>query len=121
MHPDIVGQANDLNRLDAMIGGRPPDALEQFFADAAAPITVLDRERSLGVNVAPERRLLAPDRLVGAQFGRADHLAVDKGPINEIALAEAVFGILGKKIVRHAASEALMAAARVKSQQMIAE
>ena len=95
--------------------------LNSLLADAAAPIAVLDRERSLGVNVAPERRLLAPDRLIGAQFGRADHLAVDKGPINEVALAEAVFGVMDKKIVRHAAAEALVAAARVKSQQMIAK
>ena len=64
------------------------------------------------MNVTPERRLLAPDRPVGAQFARADHLAVDKGPIDEIALAEAVFGVTDKKIIGHAAAEALVAATR---------
>ena len=121
LHPNVVGQADDLDRLDAVIGRSAPDALEQFFADAPAPIARLDRERSLGVDVAPERRLLAPDRLVGAQFARADHLAVDKRPVDEIALAEAAFSVMDKKIVRHAAAEALVAALRIKPQQMIAE
>ena len=71
--------------------------------------------------MAPERRLLAPDRLIGAQFGRADQRAVDERPIDEVALAEAILGVMDKEVVRHAAAEAQMTAARVKAQQMIAE
>ena len=104
-----------------MVGGGALNALEQFFADPAAPRAVLDRKRGLGVDIAPERRLLAPDGPVGAQFGRADHPPVDKSPIDEIALAEAIFSVMDKKIVRHAAAEALVAATRVEPQQMIAE
>ncbi len=73
------------------------------------------------MDVAPERRLLAPDRLIGAQFRRADQLAVDKRAIDEVALAEAVFGVTDKEVVRHAAAKAQMPAARVKAQQMIAK
>src|SRR5208282_6836223 len=101
--------------------GGAHDALKQLLADAAPPIAVLDRERRFGVNIAPKRRLLAPDRLIGAQFRRADHTAIDKGPVNKVAFPEAVLGIVDKKIVRHAAAEAQMAAARVKPEQMIAE
>ena len=121
LHADVFGQADDLDRLDAMIGGGAQDALEQFLADAAPPIAFLDRERRFGVDVASERRLLAPDRPIGAQFRSADHLAIDKGAIKEVALAEAVFGVMDKEIVGHSAAEAHMPAARVKPQQMIAE
>src|SRR5208337_532580 len=63
-HPDVVRQANDLDHLDAMVGGGALDAPEQLLADAAAAVFAFNRERCLGVNVAPERRLFAPDRLV---------------------------------------------------------
>ncbi len=82
---------------------------------------VINRERRFGVDVTPERRLLAPDRLIGAQLSRADQLAVDKRPVDEVALAEAVFGITGKKLVRHPAAEAHMPAVRVKADQMVAK
>ncbi len=81
LHPNIFRQADDLDRLDAMVGGGAQDALEQLLADAAAPIILVDRKSRLGMDVASERRLLAPDRLVGAQFGRADQLAVDERPV----------------------------------------
>jgi hypothetical protein len=80
LHPDVLRQADDLDRLDAMVGGGVQDALEQLLANAAAAIALLDRECRLGVDVAPEWRLLAPDRLVGAQLRRADRLAIDKRP-----------------------------------------
>src|SRR5579863_1850744 len=104
-----------------MVGGGAQDALEQLLADAATAIAVVDGERRLGMDVTPERRLLAPDGLTGAQFGRADQLAIDERAINEIALAEAVFGIADKEVVRHAAAEAQMPAARVKADQMVAK
>ena len=121
LHADVFGQADDLDRLDAMVGGGAQDALEQLLADAAASIALLDRERRLGVDMAPEWRLLAPDRLIGAQFGRADHFAVDKRAVEKIALAEAIFGVMDKEVVRHAAAETQMPAARVKAKQMIAK
>src|SRR6185437_9582063 len=86
-----------------------------------APPGLVDRERRLGVDVAPERRLLAPDRLIGAQFRRADQLAVDKRPVEKIALAEATLGVADEKFVRHAAAEAQMPAALVEVEQMIAK
>src|SRR3984885_14317365 len=93
LHADIFGQADDLDRLHAVIGGGAQDALEQLLANAATAIAVIDGERRLGVDMAPEWRLLAPDRLIGAQFGRADQLAVDEGAVDEVALAEAIFGV----------------------------
>ena len=121
LHADVLRQADDLDRLDAMVGGGAQDALEQLFADAPAPIALVDRESRLGVNVAPERRLLAPDRLIGAQFRRADQLAVDKRPIEQVALAETILGVMDEKMVRHAAAEAQVPAARVKTDEVIAE
>ena len=53
LHADVFGQADDLDRLDAMVGGGAQDALEQLLANAAAAIAVVDRERRLGMNVAP--------------------------------------------------------------------
>src|SRR3984885_351427 len=91
LHPDIFGQADDLDRLHAMIGGGAQDALEQLLADAAAATAVVDGKGRLGVDMAPEWRLLAPDRLIGAQFGCADQLTLNERPIDEVALAEAVF------------------------------
>src|ERR1700683_1588563 len=104
-----------------MVCGGAQDALEQLLADAAAAIAVVDRERSLGMNVAPERRLLAPDRLIGAQFRRADQLAVDECAVDEVALAEAVFGVTDEEVVRHAAAKAQMPAARIKAQEVVAK
>jgi hypothetical protein len=34
LHTDVLRQADDLDRLDAMVGGGAQDALEQLFADA---------------------------------------------------------------------------------------
>jgi hypothetical protein len=93
LHPDVLRQADDLDRLDAMVGGGAQDALEQLLADAAAPIGLVDRERCLGVDVAPEWRLLAPDRLIGEQLRRADQLAIDKRPVDKVAFAEAICGV----------------------------
>src|SRR3984957_20181767 len=121
LHADVFGQADDLDRLDAMVCGGAQDALEQLLADAAAAIAVVNGERRLAMDVAPERRLLAPDRLIGAQFRRADQLAVDERPVHEVAFAEAVFGVTDEEVVRHAAAETKMPAARVKAQQMIAK
>jgi hypothetical protein len=107
--------------LDAVVGGGAQDALEQLLADAAASIGVVDRERRLRMDVAPEWRLLAPDRLIGAQFRGARHFAIDKRPVKEVALAEAVFGVADKKLIRHAAAEAHVPAARVKADEMVAK
>ena len=117
LHADVLRQADDLDRLDAMVHGGAQDALEQRLADAAAPKGPIDRERRLGMDVAPERRLLAPDRAIGAQFRRADQLAVDKRPVEKIALAEAVLGVMDEELVRHPAAEAQMAALRVEAEQ----
>ena len=54
LHPDVLRQADDLDRLDAMVGGGAQDALEQLLANAAAAIALLDRECRLAVDVAPE-------------------------------------------------------------------
>ena len=121
LHADVFWQADDLDRLDAVVGGGAQDALEQHLADAPAAIAVVDRERRLGMDMAAERGLLAPDRLIGAQFGRADHFAVRERPVNKVALAEAVLGIAGKNLIRHPAAEALVPAARVEAQEMIAK
>src|SRR5580693_3455436 len=121
LHADIFGRADDLDRFDAVVGGGAQDALEQLLADAAAAIAVVDGERRLGMDMAPEWRLLAPDRLIGAQFGRADQLAVAERPVDEVALAEAVFGVTDKEFVGHAAAETQMSAARVKAEKMMAK
>ena len=57
LHPDVLRQADDLDRLDAIIDGGAQNTLEQLLADAAAAIALLDRECRLGVDVAPEWRL----------------------------------------------------------------
>ena len=53
LHADIFGQADDLDRLDAVVGGGAQDALEQLLADAAAAIPVVDGKRRLGMDMAP--------------------------------------------------------------------
>src|SRR5271165_897302 len=121
LHADIVGQADDLDRLDAVVSCGALDALEQLLADAAPPVLILDGKGRLGVDVPVERRLFAPDRLVRAQFRSATHMAVDEGSVQEIPLAEAILGIAHKEVVRHPAAEALMAAARIEPQQVVAE
>ncbi len=121
LHPDIVGRADDVDRLDPVVARGALDALEQLLADAAPPVALFDRKRRLGVDVPPERRLLAPDRLIGAQLGRADQAPVDKSPVQEIALAEAMLGVMDQEVIRHAAAKALVPAALVEPQQMIAE
>src|ERR1700733_2047215 len=121
LHADVFGQADDLDRFHAMIGGGAQDALEQLLADATPPVIRVDRERRLGMDVAPEWRLLAPDRLIGAQFGRSDQLAVDERAVDEVALAEATFGVTREELVRHAAAEAQMPTARVEAEEMMAE
>ena len=67
---DVVGRADDLDRLDAVVAGGLLDAAEQSLADAAPAIGLLDAERRFGVDMALERRLFAPDRLAGTQLGR---------------------------------------------------
>src|ERR1700733_737893 len=42
LHAGVVGQADDLDRLDAMVGGGAQDALEQLLADAAATMVLVD-------------------------------------------------------------------------------
>ena len=71
--------------------------------------------------MAAERRLLAPDRGIGAQFRRPGHVAVDVGPVKKIPLPEAMFGVMHKEIVRHAPAKPLMPAPWVKTQQMVAK
>ena len=92
-------------------------ALER--SSAAPTIAFLDRKGRLGVDVPAERRLLAPDRHVGAQFGRADEFPFDVSPVQEVALAEAMLGVMNQEVVRHPAAEALVPAARVKAQQVV--
>jgi hypothetical protein len=104
-----------------MVGGGAQDALEQLLANAAAAIALLDRECRLGVDVAPEWRLLAPDRLIGAQLRRTDQLAIDKRPVDKVAFAEAFFGVMDKEVVRHAAAEAQVSAPWAEAKQMIAK
>jgi hypothetical protein len=48
-------------------------------------------------------------------------LAVDERPVDEVALAEAVFGVTDKEFVGHAAAETQMSAARVKAEKMMAK
>ncbi len=72
------------------------------------------------MDVPAERRLLAPDRHVGAQFGCADQFALDVGPVQEVALAEAMLGVMNQEVVGHPAAEPLVPAARVEAQQMVA-
>src|SRR5208282_3626106 len=109
------------DRLDAVVGGGALNAPEQLLANPAPAIALLDGKGRLGVDVPSERRLLAPDRMVGAQFGRAAHVAVDERPVDEIALPEALLGVMHQEVVRHAAPETLMPAERIEPQQVIAE
>src|SRR5271166_6143407 len=94
LHADIVGQADDLDRLDAVIARSALDAPEQLLADAPPAILALDRKSGFGVDMASERRLFAPDRLVRAQFGRAAHMAVDEGPVQKVPLPEAMLRVI---------------------------
>src|SRR5271166_3606658 len=121
LHADIVGQADDLDRLDAVIARGALDAPEQLLADAPPAVLALDRKSGFGVNMASERRLFAPDRLVRAQFGRAAHMAVAEGPVQKVPLPEAMLGVMHEKVVRHSSAEAFMPAARIETQQMVAE
>ena len=67
-HSDVVGLADDFDRLDPMIARRPHDPAEQLLADAATTEIVFDAERGLGVDVTLKRRLFAPDRLLRTQL-----------------------------------------------------
>src|SRR5882757_9369541 len=42
LHADVIRQADDLDRLDAVVGGGAQDALEQLLANAAPPIGLVD-------------------------------------------------------------------------------
>ena len=48
-------------------------------------------------------------------------MAVDERPVEEVALPEAVLGIARKEVVRHSPAEALVPAARIEPQQVVAE
>src|SRR5271165_4171499 len=80
LHADIVGQADDLDRLDAVIARGALDPPEELLADPAPPVLAFDRKGGLGVDVPAEGRLFAPDGSVRPQFRRAAHVAVDEGP-----------------------------------------
>ena len=92
------------------------------FSPMPAPaVVLLDREGRLGVDVPSERRLLAPDRGVRPQFRRADEIAVDEGAVQQVALAEAVLGVMNQEVVGHPAAKPLVPAARIEAQQVVAE
>src|SRR5208337_2837422 len=120
-HLDVVRQADDLDRFDAMVRRGALNPAEELLADAAAAVLGLDRESRLGVDVPVERRLLAPDRLVRPQLCCAAQMAVDEGAVEQVALTEAMLGIVQEEVVRHAAAESLVATAGVQTQQMVAK
>jgi len=73
------------------------------------------------MEVILKRRLFGPDRLTGAQLGRPDQMPVHISAEHQIALAEAMFGVMRDEIVGHAAAEALVARIGVEPQHMITE
>jgi len=48
-------------------------------------------------------------------------MAVDEGAVEQVALPETMLGVVHKEVVRCAAAEALVAAAGVQTQQMVAK
>ncbi len=120
-HADVVGQTDDLDRLDAVVGRSALDALDKLLTDPATAVGLFNGEGRFGLDVAAERRLLAPDRGIGAKFRRPGHLAVDVGSVKKIPSPGAMFGVMHKGIVRHAPAKTLMPAPWVKTQQMVAK
>jgi len=48
-------------------------------------------------------------------------MAVDEGAVEQVALPEAMLGVVHKEVVRHGAAEAIVAAVGVQTQQMVAK
>ena len=97
------------------------DATEELLAEPALAKGALDAKSGLGVDVPVGGRLLAPDRFVRAQFGGAVQHVTEEGAEYEIALAEAVLGILFNESVRDAAAKTHMARRVVQTQHVITE